>query len=254
MGTNGMDLTGNSWKPDSAKMGSTDTGDYFPEGYDPNDQVAFSEGMGGSQAMLGGGSREVQLPGMDFNDDGVMMGGIETASEIPAGMTFIPSSVPDGVIEMNVASSSSGKSKWSMELDKWSAVSQPTFAAAGYLCGCWLPLTPTDTLLYVTALPYEVAPVCMTFEDYFAAFSADSHPSLSVSPQTGRMDRRGGEKTVLNINCSPNGQAGEFTGNLVINLPEDNSKICYKVIAKCYWAARDGGVLIAHDGTVATKS
>jgi hypothetical protein len=111
MGTNGMDLTGNSWKPDSAKMGSTDTGDYFPEGYDPNDQVAFSEGMGGSQAMLGGGSREVQLPGMDFNDDGVMMGGIETASEIPAGMTFIPSSVPDGVIEMNVASSSSGKSK-----------------------------------------------------------------------------------------------------------------------------------------------
>jgi hypothetical protein len=26
MGTEGLDLTGNSWKPDSSKMGSTDTG------------------------------------------------------------------------------------------------------------------------------------------------------------------------------------------------------------------------------------
>jgi hypothetical protein len=30
--SSGMDLSGNSWKPDSEKMGSTDTGDYFPEG------------------------------------------------------------------------------------------------------------------------------------------------------------------------------------------------------------------------------
>lgn len=26
----GFDLSGNTWKPDSEKMGSTDTGDYFP--------------------------------------------------------------------------------------------------------------------------------------------------------------------------------------------------------------------------------
>jgi|AntRauTorckE5430_2_1112549.scaffolds.fasta_scaffold23845_2 hypothetical protein len=32
-GTEGLDLSGNNWKPDSEKMGSTDTGDYFPEGY-----------------------------------------------------------------------------------------------------------------------------------------------------------------------------------------------------------------------------
>lgn len=31
-----FDLTGNDWKPDSEKMGSTDTGDYYPEGYDKN--------------------------------------------------------------------------------------------------------------------------------------------------------------------------------------------------------------------------
>jgi hypothetical protein len=74
----------------------------------------------------------------------------------------------------------------------------------------------------------------MTFEDYFAAFSPDSHPSLSVSPATGRMDRRGGEATVLIINCEPLGQSGRLEGNLVINLPEDNSKICYKVVATSF--------------------
>ena len=68
----------------------------------------------------------------------------------------------------------------------------------------------------------------MGFEDYYAAFSADSHQSLTVSPQAGRMDRRGGESTFLNVSCKPRGQAGTFTGDLVINLPEDNSKLSYK--------------------------
>ena len=27
----GLDLSGNSWKPDSESMGSTDVGDYFPD-------------------------------------------------------------------------------------------------------------------------------------------------------------------------------------------------------------------------------
>ena len=74
----------------------------------------------------------------------------------------------------------------------------------------------------------------MTFEDYFAAFSKDSHPSFSVSPATGRMDRRGGEKTEMTIKCDPGGKSGEFTGDLVINLPEDNSKICYKITANVF--------------------
>ena len=111
MGMQGMDTSGNAWKPDSAKMGSTDTGDYFPEGYDPNSEIAFTEGMRGSQDLLAGGNRGVELPGLDFGDAGYMVGGIETASEIPAGMQFIPSSVPDGELVMDVASSSTGKSK-----------------------------------------------------------------------------------------------------------------------------------------------
>lgn len=74
----------------------------------------------------------------------------------------------------------------------------------------------------------EVPPVAMTFEDYYAAFSADSFPGFSVSPATGRMDRRGGEPTVLKVRVEPKGQSGDLTGILVVNLPEDNSKLCYK--------------------------
>jgi hypothetical protein len=62
-----------------------------------------------------------------------------------------------------------------------------------------------------------------------SSFSRDSHPSLSVTPATGRLDRRSGAPTIMQIVCEPNGQGGTFQGNLVINLPEDNSKICYKV-------------------------
>jgi len=155
--------------------------------------VAFSDGMLGSQG--GGGNRDgPQLPGMEnLGADAIMMGGITQASEIPAGMEFIPSSVPDGEFTMQVAGSSSGGD-----------------------------------------LQIQVKPVCMTFEDFFASFSPDSHPSLSVSPVTGRMDRRGGEVTPMTIHCDPKGQAGTFTGTLVIVLPEDNSKICYKITANVF--------------------
>jgi len=185
----GMDLSGNSWKPDSEKMGSTDTGDYFPEGYDPNSAPGFAEGMLGSQASLGNDRSGPELPGMEnLGADAVMMGGIEENSEIPAGMEFVPASVPDGNFSFQVAASSKGGQ-----------------------------------------LEIEIKPFCMGFEDYYAAFAPGAHPSLKISPCAGRMDRRGGESTFLTIACEPNGQAGTFEGDLVVNLPEDMSKLSYKV-------------------------
>lgn len=186
---NGMDLSGNSWKPDSEKMGSTDTGDYFPEGYDPSAGPDFSEGMLGSQASLGNDRSGPELPGMEnLGEDAIMMGGIEENSEIPSGMEFVAASVPDGEFTFQVAANSKGGD-------------------------------------------YEIVikPFCMSFEDYFAAFTPGSHPSLKVSPCAGRMDRRGGEATYLVVSCEPNGKAGTFEGDLVINLPEDNSKLSYKI-------------------------
>jgi hypothetical protein len=71
----GMDTSGNSWKPDSEKMGSTDTGDYFPEGYNPEQEIAFSSGMMGSQASLGNDRGGPQLPGLEnLGADAVVAG------------------------------------------------------------------------------------------------------------------------------------------------------------------------------------
>jgi len=191
--TSGMDVSGNAWKPDSDKMGATDTGDFFPEGYDRNNEPAFQTGMMGSQAF-GKGDRGPQLPGMEnLGADSVVMGGLEENTDIPAGMEFVMSSVPDGKYEMQLAGTSKG----------------------------------SELLL-------SVKPVCMGFEDYYAAFTADSHPSFSVNPCAGRMDRRGGEPTELVVTCQPGGKSGTWTGNLVINLPEDNSKICYVITANVF--------------------
>ena len=106
----GFDLSGNTWKPDSEKMGSTDTGDYYPDGYDAN-EISYTSGMMGSQAMLSGGNREgPQLPGLEnLGADAVVQGGIDLASEIPPGMEFIPSSVPDGQVSFTAAASGTGK-------------------------------------------------------------------------------------------------------------------------------------------------
>jgi hypothetical protein len=111
--------------------------------------------MMGSQAGLGGNDRGgPQLPGLEnLGADAMVAGGITVDPNIPAGMEFIPSSVPDSEVGFNVASTGTGGS---YEL----AVKSP----------------------------------CMTFEDYYAAFSKDSHPSLSVTPSAGRLDRRNGER------------------------------------------------------------
>jgi hypothetical protein len=158
-------------------------------GYNPAEEIAFTSGMGGSQAMLGGDRGGPQLPGLEnLGADAVVAGGIAVDPNIPAGMQFVPSSVPDGEIAFNVAS---------------------TTASAEFQIAVKSP--------------------CMTFEDYYAAFAPGSHPSLSVTPSAGRMDRRNGEPTIMKVVCQPNGQSGQLTGDLVINLPDDNSKICYKV-------------------------
>ena len=60
--------------------------------------------------MLSGNKKGPELPGMEnLGADAVVQGGIELSIEIPAGMEFIPSSVPDGEYQFQVASSGLGK-------------------------------------------------------------------------------------------------------------------------------------------------
>ena len=61
----------------------------LPQDYDPNEELKFSEGMYGSQAMLGSRNEGPQLPGMEnLGADAVVTGGIETASGIPEVSTI----------------------------------------------------------------------------------------------------------------------------------------------------------------------
>ena len=57
--------------------------------------------------MCRGGERGPTLPDMEnLCEDAVLMAGIEENGEIPDGMEFVMSSVPDGKVEMDMASTS----------------------------------------------------------------------------------------------------------------------------------------------------
>eukprot|EP00550_Attheya_septentrionalis_P012752 CAMPEP_0198303930 /NCGR_PEP_ID=MMETSP1449-20131203/57138_1 /TAXON_ID=420275 /ORGANISM="Attheya septentrionalis, Strain CCMP2084" /LENGTH=228 /DNA_ID=CAMNT_0044006437 /DNA_START=70 /DNA_END=756 /DNA_ORIENTATION=- len=189
-----LDLSGNTWKPTEGRMQSTDTGDYLPEGY--VDDLEFSDGMLGSQAGLSSSQRSgPELPGMEnLGEDSIMMGGIELAEGIPEGMEFIPASVPDDNYDLA------------------------------------MPITTTGKLISI-----EIKPFCMGYEDYYAAFAAGSHPVFKIQDGAiGRMDRRGGEYTYIDVMCDPRGQGGPGTyeATLVVNIPEDDSKLTYTFTAR----------------------
>lgn len=187
------DMSGNAWKPTEGRMRATDTGDYLPEGY--VDDLEFEEGMFGSQAGIGTDQMKKgpALPGFEnVGEDAIMMGGIEVAEGIPEDMEFVPSSVPDGSVDLALSITSSGQ-----------------------------------------VYGLEIKPFCMGYEDYYAAFAPGSHPCFSVAPATGRMDRRGGETLLLEVTCDPRGHAmGTFEADLVVNIPEDGSKLSYKFTAQ----------------------
>ena len=175
----GMDLSGNDWKPPAAGPQSTDTGDYFPDDYDAEgNAMDFKDQMGGPKKT---GPRETEIPGMKaFSEGGEVIGGLEESDEIPEGVVFEADARTEGLFEFMVAGNSKGAS-----------------------------------------FEVEISPWTMAYEDYYTGFAEGSHPSLSVSPRAGRLDRRGGEDTQLTITCEPNGQAGKMAGKLVVVLPDE---------------------------------
>ena len=114
-GGSGLDLSGNTWQPTEGRMHATDVGDYFPEGY--VDELEFTDGLKGvsglSHPKAGNRDEGPELPGMEAWDDDeivnhVLGSGIQQAEGIPEGMEFVPSSVPDGEIQMRVPLVSAG--------------------------------------------------------------------------------------------------------------------------------------------------
>jgi hypothetical protein len=133
-------------------------------------------------------------------------------------MEFIPSSVPDGNIEIQLARLSTSAFKHDFFLAWLRALLNKCFAVPCFCVG--------------TLFVKEIKPFCMGFEDYYAAFTQDSSPVFRIkSGAVGRMDRRGGESTFLEIVCENRGHDGVFEGTIVVNLPDDDSKLTYTVRA-----------------------
>lgn len=80
-------------------------------------------------------------------------------------------------------------------------------------------------------LEFEVPPVAMTFEEFYAGFTPDSSPAFSIKPTAGQMDRRNGAPTKFVVSCNPNGVGGIHVGMLCVVLPDDNSQFNFAIAA-----------------------
>ena len=68
----------------------------------------------------------------------------------------------------------------------------------------------------------------------YAGWSPETPPGFSVSPIQGRMERRGGEPSLFDIEVKADGQTGEKVGYLCIVLPDDDEQFTIKVTVNCF--------------------
>ena len=131
--------------------------------------------------------------------EGVEIGGIEQNSEIPADVSF----------EAPALAKDFGR--WDGELE--------------------LTVSPGEAGAGGKSMDVFIAPDSMTMEDYYAGF-ADAPAWISVSPQVGKLDRKGGEETVLTVTATPSaGESYDGPISLVVVLPDDIDK-AYKINLK----------------------
>ena len=81
-------------------------------------------------------------------------------------------------------------------------------------------LTPKDLII-------DVKPVCMTFEDFYCGFTADSHPAFRCNPTEGKTERRNGPPTQITVTVEPQGASGDLVGYLCFILPEEKDFSTY---------------------------
>jgi len=81
----------------------------------------------------------------------------------------------------------------------------------------------------------DVRPVMMTYEEFYCGFTKDSHPGFSCTPSSGKMEKRGGTNTQIDVTIDPKGQSGELKGTLCFILPEEKAfSTYYEIVAKSF--------------------
>lgn len=73
----------------------------------------------------------------------------------------------------------------------------------------------------------------MTFEDYYAGWTAGSDPAFKVEPPFGRMDKKGGAVSTFTVHCEPSGPERDIEGYMCIILPDDGEQWTFKFTAHC---------------------
>ena len=72
---------------------------------------------------------------------------------------------------------------------------------------------------------------CQSPQDYFAGFTADSHPAFFIRPNTGTFEP--GKNKYLQVTCDPDiqGEGQDYGATLVFNIPGANTQLTYSVTA-----------------------
>ncbi|KAG8465348.1 hypothetical protein KFE25_002655 [Diacronema lutheri] len=166
---------------------STDTPDFFDPN-DPRSKIDFKEGITGSQKVR-----------TEHNHDPGVAAALAVNPEVIAGVEL------DGNRRVDFV----------RPVARWPGDPAAELSAE-------FDFGPVSKI--GNGLEFDIEPVCMTFEDFYAGFTADSDPAFSVSPAFGRMDRKGGEVTTLKVTCKPSGAARSIQATLCVVLPDDGEQ------------------------------
>lgn len=179
--------SGHALGADASAFTSTDTPDFLPDEGSELDRMAkgvsFQDGMSGSQVDPNRKkSTGPELAGALDSDPDIYVPEAEEMDATKAGIEFVlPKS---GMTDLD----------FDMFCDSTGAAKDMTI---------------------------DVRPVAMTFEEFYCGFTADSHPAFSVSPTSGKMERRNGPPTTVTVTVNPQGASGELVGHLCFILPEE---------------------------------
>lgn len=193
---------GAGWKPEQGGMQSTDTPDFFYDEDDPrNSAIQYTDGMMGSTGLDKLRNQKSHDPGVAgaLDVDPTKIGGYQAASAAAKGIKF----------ELDMPAKM-GRFQQEINVDVPAA---------------------SDSSRVEQVL---IKPVCMAFEDFYAGFTADSDPCFTVTPTEGRMDRRGGEPSLFDVEIRPNGQVGQRTAYLCVVLPEEDEQFTIKLTANFF--------------------